>query len=180
MVASTSGSRTLRRPCESEQRRRHGGFVGSAAGSGAGGGRRVVRIAPALAEGVPPADRWLGRVLHPPIAAINEATSEGSGERGGCTSPHQGVVKTAPHTAPHLHRAPGRAHLHWPVHPLLTSSSRPHRALDRRGRTSTIRSVQSHKAKGAASVFKRATRRRVCKPNLARSSGPRSRLRSRC
>ena len=81
-----------------EQRRRHGGFVGSAAGSGAGDRPRVVRIAPALAEGVPPAGRWLGRVLHPPIAAINEATSEGSSERGGCTSPHQGVVKTAPHT----------------------------------------------------------------------------------
>jgi len=33
-------------------------------------------------------------------------------------------VKTAPHTAPHLHRASGRAHLHWAVHPLLTSPPR--------------------------------------------------------
>ena len=113
--------------------------------------------------------RLLRSTRRPQRAAVSEVGARAR-TNGSCKQPR----------TPSLHRAPGRAHLHWPVHPLLTSSSRRHRASDRRGRTSTSRSVQSHKAKGAASVFKRATRRRVCKPNLARSSGPRSRLRSRC
>merc|ERR1740130_839249 len=63
----------------SEQRRQLRSLASSAAGSGAADGRRVVHLAPALAEGLPPAGRWLRRLLYPPIAAITEAAGSGGG-----------------------------------------------------------------------------------------------------
>ena len=145
----------------SEQRRQLRSLASSAAGSGAADGRRVVHLAPALAEGLPPAGRWLRRLLYPPIAAITEAAgSGGGGERGGCTSLHR---PASPCTAI-THRA-------MRLFFCARSSRHPSHPNHRKSPPRTCKSscVQSHKAKGAASVLERATR---C-PKLARSSEPR-------